>query len=231
MRITAVLVVVAVLGLGAGCDSAVDDPGVGARPMSAAPSGSGSSASFDREGLSARARKALIAPDALARVSVAAKPEDRFDGEFATSDYCRKSVPGEDAGSHVAHQRAWRNSTLAVFNTTHGYGSISGKDAVEATRANAQNCQTYDGTIGTSKVKHELVSEVSLNDLPGIDASYARCELLTFENEKPRIGCVAYLARGALVSSVTVLYADLVYATQDKLVEIVPIAADALIAA
>jgi hypothetical protein len=218
---------VAVLVLLAGCGK----PGVVARPLTATPSASTPTESFDRYALAERVKKALIGPGGLVKVGVARLPEDEFDAKVPTSDYCHLLVIGESAYTHVAHQRTWHQSTMDVINTAHGYDKISGRSAVDSTRRNAQNCTSYEGNYSDGKIKHDLLGEIGLGNVPGTDASYARCELATFEQGPPRIACVAFLARGSLVSTVAVIYADLVEATQAKLLEIVPIAAAALSAA
>jgi len=230
---TTILAGLFVLALASGCGTAAfDRPEAVARRASATPSAQASSAPpFDREALSERVKKALMAPGAMVNVGVAVKPEDEFDAGYWTSDYCNLRVIGEGDYNHVVHARTWTARGLAVYDTAHGYGNITGKDAVAATRRNAQNCTTYESRYSNGTVKSELLDVVDLGAVAGVDDAYGRCEKRTYDKDAPVFACTAYLGRGNLLSSVVVYFGDTAASSLAKLRQIVPIAAAALAAA
>jgi hypothetical protein len=228
-RFVAALAAVALAG---GCGTALDRPEAVARPAAALPStGTPSGAAFDREAFSERVKKVLMAPGALVGVGVAAKPQDEFDADYTTSDYCNLSVVGEGPYSHVAHLRAWRSQSITIYNAAHGYDTITAKEAVDSTRRHAENCASYVARYSTGTVKYELLDVVDLGSAAGVDDRYGRCEKRTFDNDPPLIACVAYLGRGKLLSQVTVYHGGTAASATAKLLQIVPIAAAALAAA
>lgn len=220
-----------VLALTAGCGTVLDGPDAVARRATESPSATASSAPpFDREALSARVKKALMAPGAMVSMGVVTKPEDDLDTDETTSEYCNLRVLGEGTYNHVAHMRSWRKSPgVTVFQTTHGYSDFTGKDAVDKTRQYAQNCTTY--VLPHSDVKIELLDEVQLGTVAGVDAWYARCHKRTYGTEPPAIACEAHLGRGTLLTDIMVYSGDTLAAASAKLRKIVPIAAAALAAA
>jgi hypothetical protein len=221
-----------VLALAGGCGTVVDRPDAVARGASAAPSAPASSAPpFDREALSARVKKALMAPAAMVSVGVVGRPEDELDANYTTSEYCNLRVIGEGTYSHVAHLRSWSSSSATVYQTAHGYNGLTGKDAVDATRRNAQNCTTYEVRYSDGRVKFELLNEVDLGTVAGADAAYGRCYKRTPDTGSASIACEAHFSRGDLLSNILVYSGGTAASASAKLRQIVPIAAAALAAA
>jgi hypothetical protein len=219
------------LALAGGCGTPLDRPDAVARRTTTAPSAPASSGPpFDREALSERAKKTLMAPGAMVNVGVAVKPEDEMDVKVRTSDYCNLHVINEGVSTHVAHLRSWRARSITVVAVGHGYDATTGKDAVDATRRNAQNCTTYEVRYSDGTGRFELLDVVDLGTVAGVDDAYARCDKRTFDPAPPVIACSAFLGRGKLLSSVTVYYGGTVASASAKLREIVPIAAAALAA-
>jgi hypothetical protein len=221
-----------VLALAAGCGTTLDRPDAVARGTTAAPSAQASSGPpFDRGALSERVKKALMAPGAMVNVGVAVKPEDELDAGYTTSEYCNLRVLGEGVYNHVAHLRSWGSSSITVYHTAHGYHDITGKDAADATRRNAQNCTTYEIRYSDGPAKFELLDEVDLGTVAGVESAYARCFKRTSGTDQPSIGCEAHLGRGKLLSNILVYSGGTVASASAKLRQIVPIAAAALAAA
>jgi hypothetical protein len=221
-----------VLALTSGCGTVLDQPDAVARRASAAPSATASSAPpFDREALSARVKKVLMAPGAMVSVGVVGRPEDELDATYTTSEYCNLRVLGEGTYSHVAHLRSWGSSSVTVYQTAHGYDGLTAKDAVDATRRNAQNCTTYEVRYSDGRVKFELLDEVDLGTVAGVDGAYARCHKRTSDTGQSSIACEAHLGRGKLLSDILVYSGGTVASASAKLRQIVPIAAAVLAAA
>src|SRR5690349_21218267 len=85
-----------VLALTAGCGTVLDQPHAVARHATAAPSAAAPSAPpFDREAMSARVKKVLMAPGAMVSIGVVGQPEDELDSGYTTSEYCNLRVLGE----------------------------------------------------------------------------------------------------------------------------------------
>ncbi|GAA1035899.1 hypothetical protein GCM10009557_45180 [Virgisporangium ochraceum] len=228
---TRILTGLFVLAFTAGCGTILDQPDTVARPASVEPSAPASSAPpFDRDTASARVKKILMAPGAMVNVGVVGKPEDELDTTYTTSEYCNLRVLGEGTYNHIAHLREWSSPGITVYQTAHGYGTLTGRDAVEATRRNAQNCTTYEIRSADGRIKIELLDQLDLGTVAGVEASYGRCYRRSSPTETPTIACEAHLGRGTLLSNILVYSGGTVASASAKLRQIVPIAAAALAA-
>jgi hypothetical protein len=149
-------------------------------------------------------KQALIPTDALIAAGGPAKQnlEDSTE-ESETSEYSGREyeVPTSPY-AHVNINRNWgARDTIFVSQTVHGY-SVKGVDVVAFVSETARNC-TAPYTIANRR-KHEILSIVDLDALPGTEASFAACERIQFTGGDPFILCQAYLARGYLVASLNV---------------------------
>jgi hypothetical protein len=226
---TAIVVGLFAAMLTSGCGNVLDEPGAVARPV--APNAAASAPPYDRDAQSARVKKALIETGAMASVGVGGEREDKLDVSETTSQYCNLRVLGEGTYSHVAHSRSWRSWSVAVYQTAHGYNTLTGKEAVDATRRNAHNCTTYEIRYSDgSRVRFDLLDEIDLGTIAGVDASYARCFKQTSDTDPPSIACEAYLGHDTLLTDILVYSGDTVASASATLRQIVPIAAAALAA-
>lgn len=228
---TTILAALAVLAFAAGCGTVLDQPETVARRATAEPGASASSAPpFDRDAASARVKKILMASGAMVNVGVVGKPVDELDTTYTTSEYCNLRVLGEGTYNHISHLREWSSPGITVYQNAHGYSGLTGRDAVEATRRNAQNCTTYEVRSADGRITFELLDQVELGTVAGVEASYGRCYRRSSPTETPTIACEAHLGRGTLLSNILVYHGGTVASASAKLRQIVPIAAAALAA-
>ncbi len=231
-----VVPVVLVLVLVGGCGVVAGDGGGvarGALAASGVPSAGSTGAAFDRNAASHRVKAALIGQRSLVTVGGPAVAMDEDDVGYRTSHYCNLDVVGVSGLSHIAHGRKWDVRGFFVYQTVHGYGNITGAAAVAATSRNAQQCQSYELRYTQGADRVEILDVVDLGQVPGVEAAYGRCVRfvrLPPDNRPPFFSRDAFLARSNLLSNVSVSFGSTVATSKAKLVQIVPIAAEALAA-
>jgi hypothetical protein len=220
------------LTLLAGCGAPERDSVAVARPArSAAPSAS-PAPTVDRGALVARSRAAMVKPDGYRRFGAPATAEtERYDHNEPTSSVCNMTIIGENNVNHVANYVAWKATGFYLIQLTHGYAALTGKDAVEKVRGNAGNCTTWTERFSDGNVEFTFLETFDLGGVvAGTDASYARCDRLKFATGNELVYCEAYVAKGPLLSDVSVS-AGSVQQTKAKLNQVLPTAVAALVAA
>jgi hypothetical protein len=228
---TSIVVGMLVVTLVGGCGTVGGAPESVARGLGPSLSPTPSAPPFDREALANRVKKAMMPAGALIAAGGPTNIEaEAFDTSDKTSEHCNLIVLGVGTYTHVSHRRKWANRAMTVYQNGHGYGNMTGAAAVDATRRNAQNCQSYEYRYSDGIVKFDLLGVVELGQVPGADGSFALCEKHTYEKYPVAFGCVAYLSRGSLLSVLTVFSGETAASSQAKLLQIVPIAAAALAA-
>ena len=232
MRMSIVAGVLAMTAV-AGCGTSLGRPeGVARRvAASATPAASPSPRPFDRQATAARLKKVLMPAGALVPVGGAsAIDKEEFDADYLTSDYCGVGITSI-GNSRVMHRRVWENDEMWVANLVHGFGGITGAAIVDASRRNAQTCQTYEFTYSDGLYKYKLLDVVELGQVPGTDDAYGRCKENTGPQGDSWFTCTAHLSRGDLLTEVVVATGGNVANNKAKLLQIVPIAVASLVAA
>jgi hypothetical protein len=211
-----------------GCDRRAEAPqspvaGVTGSPASSPTATASPTLSLDRSALQDKARAAVIAPNGMAAIGVSAAPKEEAGGEFVLTAACGKKVDADVSGVHVAYYRTWSDQGWWVQNTVHAYGTTIGADAVAQARAVVESCQTYTDDNGA----HTLLGAVQLPQYPAVEARYGYCQSIE-RSGTPYVSCVAFLAKGNLVSTLWVIHGSAQKTNSNGLVGVGSVAAETL---
>jgi len=237
MVVAVVLVAMVLAGCGSGGSGGL------VRAAGSSPTASASEPPpVDRAEMAAQARKLLMAQEALLDIAGPTRAQDTLDGDFVTSYYCNMYASNEGRTGHVAHERRWYTAHYSVAQVAHTYYRKSGAEAVREARAGVQRrCSEYAVTYGKThtddranpgdNVRYQLLGPVAFDKPGGVEDAFAACEQETQLSGKQWVVCGAYLGRKNLVSAVFVTAGLDEAATKATLLQIIPKAATALVAA
>jgi hypothetical protein len=240
MRLIGFVAVLAAVML-AGCASGNGD-GVARQVARPTPTATPSSKPpFDRDVLSAQTKRVLMAQAALLNVGGPTRAAENLDGDFLLTRLCGAYPNQEGRTGHVAHERVWTTNAFVVSNVAHGYHLKTGVEAVDEARAAAEKCPSFHSNYFTmytdaraddnDNIGYDLLGVVEFATPGGVEESYGRCMKETYPSGTQRVVCFAYLGRGNLVSVLFVTAGLDEAAGKAKLLQIVPIAAAALVGA
>jgi hypothetical protein len=227
IRTTSVIISCAALALG-GC-SATGPRAVWATPgapAAASPSPAPSSPAPDQAAMQRKATAAAIAPGALAAIGGAPAPKRDEQRTFLTTDVCGQRIAA-DASVHVSRSRTWSSVGLFVQNTTQVYAGSTGADAVAQVKAAAEGCHKYPAPDG----ERTILGPVNLPQYPKTEARFGFCYQTKATKGPDYLACSAYLAKGNVLSSTTVIRGTTRQTSTDGLLAVGSIAADALVKA
>jgi hypothetical protein len=221
----AVVLTFAALGLaGCGEDStaAWADP---KSPASASPSGAGSasSPSVDRAALQEKSKAATVAPKGFAGIGISASPKEDKPVTYNLTLACGKQTDADRNSVRASYNRTWSATGWWVSNTAHAYGTATGADAVKQAQAAVESCKTYTGSDG----EHTMLGPVKLPQYQGVEAGYGYCQRIK-RTDATYVSCLAFLAKGNLVSSVWVVHGQTQQTNSTGLTTVAAVAADAL---
>ncbi len=127
----------------------------------------------------------------------------RFGNEGGALINCREQLPSDSAVALI-HERHWRDPTATPITVIHhvlAYDGPRGAEAVEQARSTFLSaCQRYVASTGRAWV---VDSQPQLPAVQGVEAQWAVCTRI---DDPQYVGatCTAYLARGDVVSVLTV---------------------------
>ena len=180
------------------------------------------SPSVDRPALQDRSKAATVAPKGLAGIGVSTSPKEDKPVTYDLTRACGKQIDADRNSVRASYNRTWSAPGWWVSNTAHAYGAATGADAVKQAQAAVESCKNYTGTDG----EHTLLGAVQTR-YQGIDASYGYCQRIK-RSDATYVSCLAYLAKGNLVSSVWVVHGQTQQTNSSGLVTVAAVAADAL---
>lgn len=177
------------------------------QPVTSAPTTSTSTASTPEmvRAIDPKVKMALMPPDSFEDIGSKFQ-QDRppLTDELANtngrlSDVCLGARV--DSGISVSRRRMW-NGSVSVWQDVYGLVDVTSAHVLDTVRAKARSCQTYVRTI--NKPLLVVKADAELPALSGIDGSYAFCQSMVDVSESGW-NCVAFLARGDLVVSVSIV--------------------------
>lgn len=218
-----VVLVCAALGLG-GCNAAPEPRWAMPTETSPSPTAAASpTPSVDRSALQEKAKAATIAHKGMAGIGVSTTPKEDKAVGYALTTACGKQVDADQNGVHLAYNRTWSAQGWWVSNTVHAYGTATGAEVVGQAKAAVESCKTYAASDGT----HTLLGAVQLPGYPGVEASYGYCQSIK-RTDATYVSCLAFLARGNLVSSLWIVRGSTQQTNSNGLIQVGSVAAEAL---
>jgi hypothetical protein len=209
-----------------------------ARPT---PQATSSEPPYDRQVLAAQTKRALMAHEALLGVGGPTRAAEVLDEEHPTSRICNGNTQNEGRTGHVAQERVWATSSFTAFNVAHGYNRKTGAEAVGQVREAAGRCTSFrdnyfpmysDERSDTfENVSYDMLGVVEFPAPGSVEDRYGGCLKETYLSGAQRVVCFAYLGRKNLLSAIYVTAGMDQAAAQAKLLQIIPIAAAALVRA
>ncbi|WP_433271579.1 hypothetical protein ACQPZF_12770 [Actinosynnema sp. CS-041913] len=226
MKIMGGLVAVGVLaGVLVACDAtpaAEPAPTSSSSPTTTSVPVTTSSAPSLADRLPAMVERATIPRDGLADYGVAAPTYQQYAVEGMPKP-CEVEVDAE-SGYTPGLFREWADGRIALRQSVVGYSEATGAEMLSQLTAATRDCDSWS----EDDIKLNVVGNVSVNRPEGVEGFLGFCASATKPGEQYWM-CVAFMARGNLVSCVYTFRDDVPSGALDDLHAILPRAVDRLV--
>ncbi|MFG2040194.1 hypothetical protein [Dactylosporangium sp. NPDC048998] len=180
------------------------------------------SPTVDKAALQDKAKAAAIGETQMKPIGVSVAPRTQEAGDFGLAPVCGQRL-AVDAEAHGSYRRVWSDQGWWIQNTVVAYTDSSGLSAVSQAKGAMEACKTYPA----DDEENTVLGPVQLPSYPGIDSSYAYC-LNTKRQSTTYINCVAFLAKGNIVSTVWVIHGGTQKTNSAGVIGVGSVAAEAL---